>query len=132
MKWNALLTAVANGRFYGGGYEAAPLAKIDDGVLDLCYVNKLSRFQIAGLVRFYKRGEHLRVESLKNVVHYLKCKSLRITAQKALWYVLDGEPYRTSDAQISIIENAFTLSYPKSCVIQHIIHDNELSLGVIQ
>jgi hypothetical protein len=52
-----LLAAAANRGFLRRvGYEAAPLARLNAGILDLCWGDKFSRFRIAGFVRFYKRG----------------------------------------------------------------------------
>lgn len=112
---NSLLAAAANGRFYGGGYEAAPLASLSDGIIDFCRVDKISRFKIAGFVRFYKHGQHLETPGLRQVVHYDKCRSLRIQSQKLLRFVLDGETYTSSDVTIRVLPNAFTLSVPSSC-----------------
>ena len=113
---NNLLAAAANGRFYGGGYEAAPLARLNDGILDLCRVDKISRFRIAGFVRFYKHGQHLETPGLRNVVHYDKCRSLRIKSDKPLRFVLDGEAYTSADVTVQILPSAFTLSVPQSCI----------------
>lgn len=107
-----LLAAAANGRFYGGGYEAAPLAKLDDGIIDFCRVDKISRFRIAGFVRFYKNGQHLETPGLKRFIHYKKCRSLRITSDKTLRFVLDGEPYSVKDVMIRVLPGAFSLSIP--------------------
>ena len=113
---NCLLAAAANGRFYGGGYEAAPLALLNDGILDLCRVDKISRLRIAGFVRFYKHGEHLQTPGLKKVVHYDKCKCVRIQSKRPLRFVLDGEAYTSADVTIRVLPGAFSLSVPHSCV----------------
>ena len=113
---NNLLAAAANGRFYGGGYEAAPLAQLNDGILDLCRVDKISRFRIAGFVRFYKHGQHLDIPGLRNVVHYDKCRSLQIKSDKPLRFVLDGEAYTSADVTVQVLPSAFTLSVPQSCI----------------
>ena len=45
-----LMVTVANGMTYGGGYKAAPRAKLDDGLLDVLLVKKISRLRIASVV----------------------------------------------------------------------------------
>ena len=111
-----LLAAAGNGRFYGGGYKATPYAALNDGIIDLCRVDKISLFRIAGFVSYYRRGEHPVTPALQKVVHYDKCRSLRITSKKPLRYVLDGESYLSDDVTIRILPNAFRLSLPRSCV----------------
>lgn len=110
-----LLAAAANGRFYGGGYQAAPLASTNDGIIDLCRVDKLSRFRIAGFVRFYKRGEHLQVEGIKDAIHYEKCRQVRIRSAKPCRFTLDGETYCSNDVTIGILPGGFRLSLPAGC-----------------
>ena len=47
---------LCNGVSYGGGFRAAPLARMDDGLLDLVLVKKVSRLRIARVVGMYKAG----------------------------------------------------------------------------
>ena len=54
-----LLSAVANAKYYGGGYKCAPLADVSDGLIDVVLVRKISVITFAKLVKFYKAGEHL-------------------------------------------------------------------------
>lgn len=54
-----LIVAVCNGQTYGGGYRAAPGASLEDGVLDVVLVKKISRLLIAKIIGKYKRGEHM-------------------------------------------------------------------------
>ena len=54
-----MMAAVCNGRMYGGGYCAAPLARLDDGLLDVVLVRPLSRLQVPGLLARYRKGAHL-------------------------------------------------------------------------
>ena len=54
-----LMLAICNGMTYGGGFKAAPQADMQDGLLDLILVRKISRLRIAGVVNTYKQGKHL-------------------------------------------------------------------------
>ena len=61
-RWSGEITmvAVANGPCYGGGMRIAPDAALDDGLLDVCVVRRVSR---ATLLRHFPRvfrGEHTR------------------------------------------------------------------------
>lgn len=57
---DSLLCAVCNGRNYGGGFQAAPEAKLDDGWLEVFIVRKVSRFTIAKMLALYKNGRHFK------------------------------------------------------------------------
>lgn len=54
-----ILAAVCNGRYYGGGFNPAPAASLDDGLLDVCLVDSLPLMKILPLIPRYKKGEHL-------------------------------------------------------------------------
>jgi len=54
----SLLMAVANGKFYGGGIQPTPDASINDGLLDVCFVRKMSVFRIIRLLPLYMKGQH--------------------------------------------------------------------------
>ena len=58
-----LLCLVANGKYYGGGFKSAPLAELDDGLLDVVLVKKMSRFRFIRFVGGYKKGKHRQCES---------------------------------------------------------------------
>ena len=54
-----ILSAVCNGRYYGGGFNPAPQALLDDGSLDVCIVEALSLLNVMKLLPKYKKGSHL-------------------------------------------------------------------------
>ncbi|NLO34932.1 MAG: hypothetical protein GX112_01105 [Clostridiaceae bacterium] len=54
-----ILAAICNGRFYGGGYNPAPQALLDDGKLTFCLVDDLPLRRIIQLLPKYKQGTHL-------------------------------------------------------------------------
>ena len=48
-----ILAAICNGRFYGGGYNPAPQALLDDGKLTFCLVDDLPLRRIIQLLPNY-------------------------------------------------------------------------------
>lgn len=53
------MTAVANGRCFGGGFWIAPQAQVDDGHFDLLIAEGLGRVGILGLVPRVMNGTHM-------------------------------------------------------------------------
>ena len=51
-----LLSAICNGGYYGSGFNPAPSAKIDDGILNLVYAKKLPSLLLPSLIIRYKHG----------------------------------------------------------------------------
>ncbi|MDD2221240.1 MAG: diacylglycerol kinase family protein [Clostridia bacterium] len=74
-----LLAAAANGGFYGGGLPGAPLAAVDDGLLDLCLIKDTSRSKFVSLLPSYLKGRHLQNKRAQQIIIYRQCRELTIT-----------------------------------------------------
>lgn len=108
----SLLAVCANGFCYGGGFYCAPEAVIDDGLIDLCFIKKVSRFKAAGLMKVYKTGKHLEDEKLAPLLIYKKCKTILIEATKPIAYAIDGEIYRKDRYEVKILPKALKFVVP--------------------
>lgn len=98
-----LLTAAANSQYCGGGFRAAPLASITDGLLDVLLVNDISRRKFISLVGDYRAGTYIDesgvlIPSYDNILTYIKCKSIEIEGPDA--FCLDGEVYPANGSKI--------------------------------
>ncbi len=109
-----LLCVVANGFCYGGGFYCAPRAKIDDGLIDVCIVKKISRFKAAGLMKVYKAGKHLDNEKIKKYIIYKNCKKATFESLKQIAYAIDGEIFRTNRLTINIIPKSLKFVIPQA------------------
>ena len=112
IKGEFLLCVVANGITYGGGYKGAPLAEINDGLIDLCIIKKVSRLKLINLIGVYKTGEHLHNEELKDYFIYKKCKTINIKSEDKFITCIDGEIFEENNVNISVIENAIEFLAP--------------------
>lgn len=74
------LMAVCNGQYFGGRMHVAPMAKIDDDLLDVVVVYNLSR--LSALLKFFKiySGNHL----LEKKIHYIQAKTVTIKSDESL------------------------------------------------
>ena len=61
-----LITAIANGRFLGGGMHIAPRAQLADGLLDVVCVGDLSRATFLRLFPSVYKGTHLELEAVRS------------------------------------------------------------------
>ncbi len=82
-----LLIATCNGTTYGGGFKVAPSAKVDDGLLTICFVGKMGKFYAVRNIPKILQGTHI---SLPEVSTYTG-KNVRIKSEKDLFSQLDGE-----------------------------------------
>ena len=103
------LAVVANGRYYGGGFKAAPLAEINDGLMDFVTIHSLSRMEFLRYVKDYKEGKHL--ETVPDI-YFTRCKRIRLLSEKPLCLQADGEIFQMENPEIEIIPAAVRLVLP--------------------
>lgn len=108
-----LLIAVANGHTYGGGYKCAPESKVDDGLIDVCLIKKISRFKAPSLMSIYKKGEHISNKKLEGKVIYKKCKHVTIESPNPVAYAIDGEVFRERFIDITILPLTLNFVLPE-------------------
>ena len=103
------LAVVANGKWYGGGFQATPLAEINDGLIDFLTVPTLSRFEFLKYVGDYKKGDHLKTMPK---VFYQKCKKIQLISSQPICMQADGEVFYGDNPEIEIIPSAIRLVIP--------------------
>ncbi|MBN2282142.1 MAG: diacylglycerol kinase family lipid kinase [Candidatus Marinimicrobia bacterium] len=103
------LTAIGNGKYCGGGLNLNPYAEINDGLLDLCVVNNISKTKI---VRNLKRLKDGTVDSLDEV-QIIKGKKIILTSRGKMPGHYDGELYFPESDQINleVVEKAIEIIY---------------------
>lgn len=85
---NLVLFGTGSGKFYGGGLQMVPNAKINDGYLHSTLVKDLSNLRIATIFPEIFKGTHIRH---KKYVETFKSKKIKIICQEDLYMNLDGE-----------------------------------------
>jgi diacylglycerol kinase family enzyme len=81
------MTAVMNGRAFGGSFHVCPEARIDDGELDLLIADGVGRLAILGLVPKIMRGAHAGDPRLK----LTRARRVLIESEAPLLVEADGE-----------------------------------------
>ncbi|MDF2567464.1 MAG: lipid kinase [Oscillospiraceae bacterium] len=114
---NMLLAVIANGHCYGGDYKCAPLAEINDGLIDICCVKKVSRFKIANFVKYYKEGTHLSQAKLKESITYKKCNKISVSSPNPFIASIDGEIIHVHSLHCEVIKSGLNFLVPTSCKI---------------
>ncbi len=103
------LAVFGNGKWYGGGFKATPLASIQDGWMDFCTVPTISRLEFLKYVGDYQKGEHLKTMPK---VYYTKCKKIQILADKPVDLQADGEAFCQTNPEIEVVPAAVRLVLP--------------------
>ena len=97
-----LLCNLGNGGYEGGKYFCAPYYKVDDGLIEVCYVKKISVFKLLSLIKCYEKGEHLSNKKLKNIIFYRQIKKAKISSKKEFTFCIDGELISGTEFNVEI------------------------------
>ncbi|HKD83414.1 MAG TPA: diacylglycerol kinase family protein [Terriglobales bacterium] len=92
------LVAAGNAPQYGHGMRLAHLARIDDGVLDLCFVRLLGKMRLLRLFRVVYRGGHIAMKEVK----YFQAQRLRIATDPVTEVFADGEYICNTPVEIGV------------------------------
>lgn len=117
---SCLLAAVCNGHSYGGGFLAAPEAKLDDGILDVMIVREISLPKIAKALPMYQAGQHFKngaiIPELRDIIEYFPARRVMISpveqGQKIIVNV-DGECGPDDLLSAEIIPQSARIILPK-------------------
>jgi YegS/Rv2252/BmrU family lipid kinase len=101
---DALIVAVTNGPTYGGGFKITPDSVNDDGLLDVCRIDVLSKAQAYARLPFVVLGKHTHMKP----VHMRRAKHLTVVADAPMEGQIDGEVMLQSEYDISVVPNAVT------------------------
>jgi diacylglycerol kinase (ATP) len=100
------LVEVCNGASVGGMFQIAPMAKNDDGFLDLVFVQPVSRLRILALLPQLVKGSHVNAPE----VTCARVTSITLLAETPVPSHLDGEiqPLQ-SEFHIRILQRALAI-----------------------
>ncbi len=104
-----IFALAANGRYYGGGYKAAPYAVFDDGLIDFVRIPTVSRLKFARLVGTFRRGEHL---DKIDICEHTLCKKIKIVTNEPICVNIDGEIVKMKNPEIKILPKKLNLIIP--------------------
>jgi YegS/Rv2252/BmrU family lipid kinase len=100
-----MLTAIGNGRFFGGGMMICPRAKLDSGTLDVVIVGDFSRGEVLTKGGRLYSGNHLTLESVHNAAARTVTAE-PVNAQTVVPIELDGETPGRLPATFEILPGA--------------------------
>mgnify|MGYP001279531371 CR=1 FL=1 len=99
------LIAVTNIPCYGGGMKICPEAKNDDGLLDVCLVRGISRWELLRLFPLVFSGRHVNYP----YVVMLRGRNVKISADRPLVIHADGEIVGETPVSVSIRPQSLTI-----------------------
>jgi diacylglycerol kinase (ATP) len=107
----AIFAVVGNNVSYGGGIHLTPRAKLDDGLLDVCIVPYLGKWELLRWIPRAYRGEHLKHPR----IIYFQTPKVSLSTTSHLELFGDGEFMRELPATIEIVPRVLPVIVPASC-----------------
>jgi YegS/Rv2252/BmrU family lipid kinase len=101
-----VLATAANGRYFGGGMQVAPDARLDDGLLDVVVLSEVPKLQLLRKLPLVYRGAHLRDPAVS--FHRGRVVEAE-AAQGSVALELDGEPLGALPATFEVLPGALRL-----------------------
>ena len=113
------LTAIGNGKFCGGGFMAAPLALLQDGIMDVCAIDKVTRATFISLVSSYKKGTYLENAHARKVIRLIRVPHFRMEFDAPIAICIDGEIKGAKTIDFTVVRNAFNFVIPKGSDLKY-------------
>lgn len=100
---NMLMFAVQNGQTYGGGFRICPEARVDDGLLDICYAEAPMCVPVATF-KFLsaKNAHHTKFKG----IHFERASSIELSFDRRPPCQIDGEAHIADSYSISVAPSA--------------------------
>jgi diacylglycerol kinase (ATP) len=99
---------IANSSYTGTSFLIAPKARLDDGLLDVVLLKRISRIGLLRLFRAVYDGSHIRHPQ----VEYLQARSISVTESNPGQLVPDGEIVGKSPARFECLPGAVRFLWP--------------------
>jgi YegS/Rv2252/BmrU family lipid kinase len=103
-----MIVALTNGPTYGGGFHVTPDAVGDDGLLDVCIVDKVGLLNALWRLPFIVVGKHTRMKP----VHMMRVQSLDLVSGRPVEGQIDGETVLATRYAVTIIPGAIEVLVP--------------------
>lgn len=107
-----IISAICNGKYYGGGFKIAPVATFDDNLFDIYLVSKANKFKLIKILTALLKSEH---EKYPEVRKYTG-KNIIIKSDSNLIVNIDGEISISKNIEIKMVEDALIIYNNKELV----------------
>ncbi len=105
---DGFLVAAGNGPQYGHGMRLTHDARMDDGLLDVCFVRTLSKMRLLGLFRVVYHGGHIGMKE----VEYFRASRLRMATDRPMEVFADGEYVCQTPVEMGVRPQALRIIVP--------------------
>ena len=105
---------IANGRYLGGGFKAAPRARFSDGLLDVIILKNSGSFKMLDKLIELKGSSSYKFE--EDILYYQASEVMILPKENDVTVTVDGEPIGKLPALFKSYPNALTIKSEASSV----------------
>ena len=110
VRFEGYTVAAANTGYYGGGMHMAPGADPSDGMFDVIFVERVSKWRfVANLPKVFK-GTHVD----EDTVSVYRAREVEIASDRPFDVYADGEPITTLPATVRLVRGGLSVLAPRS------------------
>lgn len=117
VKKDSTILTVCNAKFYGGGFNIAPQAKLNDGMFDIIDVKSLNKLEIINLVMKLMKATHLE----SNKVNFYQTDKLSVNSSIPLNCNIDGEIITDTNFDFSIERESLNVDVRNSNIFRNVL-----------
>src|SRR5690606_24544622 len=103
---DAVNVFVANARSVAGGFLAAPMADIEDGLLDLVVVRSAGLLDLAGVAARLVAGDLTRSDA----VSHARARRVRLGSEPPMAFNLDGDVVPEGPIEVTVVPRALPIA----------------------
>ena len=96
---------VANGRYFGGGLNPAPIALLDDGLFDVVSFGDIGRIDAINNLSNLRKGTHLKHSKI-SITH---ARTIEAASDNQVYIDMDGEFVGTVPIRVEILPKKLSL-----------------------
>jgi YegS/Rv2252/BmrU family lipid kinase len=104
---DCFINTIAIGRRFAGSFYLTPKALANDGLLDICMINRLKLLQRLKILTMVPKGTHI----LDPKVDYYQTEKLSISFEKKVPFHVDGELYFDTNFEVELLPAALNIIY---------------------
>jgi len=107
LEGNMLVMAVGNNRLAGGGFEVAPKARLNDGLLDLAIVRHAKGVALTRLKKELETPD----DPENQLLYYRQLRKFTLVSSRDVHFNLDGEPTLEKNIKFSVLPKHLGVAY---------------------
>jgi len=107
LKRKCFINTIANGRRFAGAFYLTPKAIANDGLLDVCAIEKLNLFKRLNILMRVPKGTHITDKK----INYFQAENFILEFNQTMPFHLDGELNHASKFEVSVKPEAISIIY---------------------